>query len=175
MTGPPLHRPVRPAELALLALLFGAAVLLAIGTALSWPVALAVAGAGVAGTAALRTRPDPAGGPVALVPVLVAVGVLAAEAPSTPATDLFGGLAGVAVLAWLAGDPRRSAGGLARSIPSLLIVALTLGIAWTAAFLLPSGTSLLGVGGALLVLATILLAVLLGRPDLIDREPPATA
>jgi hypothetical protein len=168
-------RSVRARPLVLLALLAGALVLFASTSTLVWYFGLLVAGAGVAGSGVLRSRVPRISPAPAVVPVLAALVVLAATAPSTPGTDLFGGVAAIALLAWLAEDPGRVPGGVVRAAPSLLVVVLTLGIAWTSALFLPTGSARIGFGAALLVLVTILVAVLLGRPDLIDAEPPATA
>ncbi|MGP8078320.1 MAG: hypothetical protein ACLQD8_06905 [Thermoplasmata archaeon] len=171
--GPVSHR--RPVSLVLLAAFGGAMAGFATGADVPWFVGLFLVVAGVGGAAALRTTSGRFGGTVAVVPALGSLVVLSVFAPSTPETDLFGGVAAIALLAWLAEDPRRVPGGFARGGAALLLVLLTFGIAWASAFLLPPGTSLVGIGAALLVLVTILVAVLLGRPDLIDREPPATA
>ncbi|MFY9717318.1 MAG: hypothetical protein WAK40_05220 [Thermoplasmata archaeon] len=177
MSGPSGRpvRTVRAIPLVLLALLAGATVLFASTSGLVWYLAFLVGGAGVAGTAALRSRAPRVPPATAVVPVLGALVVLAATAPSTPATELFGGVAAIALLAWLAEDPGRVPGGVVRAAPSLLVVLLTLGIAWTSALFLPTGSARIGFGAGLLVLLTILVAMLLGRPDLIDAEPPATA
>lgn len=164
-----------PRSWALLALFAGASVLFASAADLPWPLVLAVLAAGVGGTAVLREGPRRGRSPLSLVPAVAMLALLAVTAPSTAAGDLFGALAGVALLAWLAEDSRRTPGGAGRAGPGLLLIVLTVGIAWASAFLLPPGASLVGVGAALLVLATILLAYLIARPELIDREPAATA
>jgi apolipoprotein N-acyltransferase len=111
----------------------------------------------------------------AIVPSVVSLGTLAAVAPSTPAADLLGGLSAAALLLWLAGGPESNEGVLTRSLPTIGLVALILLIAWASVLLLPPSPALLGVGGLLLVSIAILVAILFGRPDLIDREPSATA
>lgn len=177
MSAPPVRprRPGRAFSVLLLALFAGTAGLFATTSGLPLIEGLAVALAGVGGSAVLRPRLDGARSPYAVVPALGALAVLAAAAPNSPLAELFGGVAALTLLAWLADDPRRSPGGVVRAAPSLLLVALTLGIAWMSALFLPTGSARVGFGAALLVLVTILVAILLGRPELIDREPPATA
>jgi hypothetical protein len=165
----------RPVSLALLGLLAAATVLFAAVSAVPWIVGFAIAAGGVGGTVALRSTLRPGIREIAAVPALGALVVLAAGAPSTPTAELLGGVVPIALLAWLADDPRRTSGGVGRAAPALILVLLAVAIAWSCAFLLPPGQALVGFGSALLVVATILVAVLLGRPDLIDREPPATA
>jgi len=163
----------RPVSYALLALWAGAMALFAWTTVFAGTYGWILVAGAVVAAVVLRWAADL--GPVAAVPGLGALGLLAAGAPSSPGPEFFGAIATLALLAWLAEDPRRAPGGFARAIPLLLVVFLTVAIAWTCAVLLPPGSALVGVGSALLVAATLLLAVLLGRPDLIDREPPATA
>lgn len=166
---------VRPADLALAVVFAGAAALFGSATVLPWFLWAAVVAAGVGGTAALRPSGRPAAARYAAAPALGALVVLAASSPSTSAAGLFGGLAGIALFAWLSEDPQRAPGGSRRAAPALGLIVVALGIAWASGFLLPSGTAQIGIGSGLLVAAAILIAVLLGRPDLIDQEPPATA
>jgi hypothetical protein len=161
--------------LGFLALLGAALVFFALLSGLAWFLGLPIVAAGMAAAFLLRRRDAPRDGRAAPIPALGALVAVAAFAPSSPESDLVGGFAAVALLAWLADDPRRAPGGLSRALPSLVLVLVTLGIAWVGAFLLPSGSALIGIGAGLLVVVMILVAVLLGRPDLIDREPPATA
>jgi hypothetical protein len=159
----------------LVAVLAGAAVLFALTTDWSWPVGLAIAGAGVAGSIAVRAAGTGLGRELAAVPAAAALGTLACEGPATAVPDLLGGLAAVALLAWVADDPARAPGGLGRAVPTLVLLVLFVAVAWAGALFWPSGTSLIGVGAALLVLVTVAVAFLFGRPDLFDREAPATA
>lgn len=180
MTVPPpivaaMPRPNLPLGVPALALLAVALGLFGVLAAFPFLLGVPIAVAGAGGAFLLRNRGGPRSRAYAFVPPLVGLVLLASNAPSAPSTDLVGGLAAVALLAWLADDPARAAGGISRALPSLLLVLVTLGIAWVGAFLLPAGTALIGVGAGLLVVVMILVAVLLGRPDLIDREPPATA
>jgi hypothetical protein len=50
------------------------------------------------------------------------------------------------------------------------IPALALGIAWSSALFLPSGVVPLGVAGALLALAIVAVAFLVGWPTVLDRD-----
>jgi len=163
------------ARLVLLLLWAATMALFSRATALAGPIGLGVAAIAVGGSAALRRWRGSTLGPFVAAPGLGGLGALAVTAPSAPIAEFLGAVAGLGLLAWLAEDPRRVGGGFGRATPALLLVFLSVSIAWASAILLPAGEALVGVGAGLLVLATILLAVLLGRPDLIDREPPATA
>ena len=176
MNGEPRRATTAPrwiASASLLAMLLVASIFFALLTDLAWPLSVAVAAASVLTGGFVRTRRATRG--VAPLPVLIGLLILATNAPSTTPAELFGGVVPVALLAWVADDPSRAPGGLARAAPTLLFVLLMLAIAWACAFLLPPGESLIGFGSGLLVAALLLVAVLLGRPDLIDREPAATA
>lgn len=104
------------------------------------------------------------------VPVLLALALEAVTAPVGFGTELVAGLAGLAFLVWLVDDPARPAGGAVRGLPEVAIPALALGIAWSSALFLPSGAVPLGVAGALLALTIAAVALLIGRPSLLDRE-----
>ncbi len=108
------------------------------------------------------------------VPVLVALGVLAAETPVGPLPELLVGVAGVVFIAWLLDDPSRPASGATRAAVEWTIPALGVGLAWTSSFLLPSSAAPLGVAGGLLAASLLVLAYLVRRPDLFDREEAAT-
>jgi hypothetical protein len=155
------------------ALLLAAALLFATATDLPGLVGLSIVGVGVAAGTGMRFRRAGPLGAVAVVPVLGALAILAATAPSTPVADLFGGASALACLLWLAGGPGSSEGALGRVVPTIALLGLVLLIAWAGLLLLPHAPALFGVGGLLLVAVTILVAFLIGRPDLIDWEPPA--
>ncbi len=159
---------------AAVALLVGTLALFGLTSNLPTPIG-AIAGA-VGGLAVYGVRRDSVegAGERAFVAGAVVLGALAVVSPSSLESGLTGGLAAVGLLALLADDPRRTPGGLGRSVPMLALVALVLGISWASAVLLPTGTALVGVGSALLVVSAIVVAVFLGRPDLIDREDPQT-
>jgi hypothetical protein len=106
--------------------------------------------------------------------VIATLLVLGVSALSTPTSDLLGGLAGLALLLWLAGAPGAGPRAIARSLSTVGSAALIVMIAWTSALLLPRSPALLGIGAALLVTVVLAVAILLGRPDLIDAEPAAT-
>jgi len=131
---------------------------------------LLVAGAGVVLAAVLRAssyRPVALSAPVPALAVLVLGAVLA---PVGLGIELIAGAGGLAFLLWLADDPTRPVGGSARSLPTLAVPALALGVAWSGALFLPAGSVPLGVAGALLALTLAAVAFLVGRPALFDRE-----
>ncbi|HTP54588.1 MAG TPA: hypothetical protein VML94_06505 [Thermoplasmata archaeon] len=175
MSAPPAPGASRRWSLVVLGVLAGATVLFASASDLPEHLGYLVAALGLGASVALRADAPRTSAAGAVVPILAALTVIAATAPSSAGTDLFGGVAAIALLAWLAEDRRRAPGGLVRAAPSLLVVFVALGIAWTSALFLPTGSARIGFGAALLVLVTILVAYLLGRTDLIDAEPPATA
>jgi hypothetical protein len=104
------------------------------------------------------------------VPALAALVIEAVPAPVGLGTELVAGLAGLAFLVWLADDPARPVGGAFRSLPTVAVPALAVGIAWSSALFLPAGAVPLGVAGALLALTLTAVAFLVGRPALFDRE-----
>ena len=57
-----------------------------------------------------------------------------------------------------------------RALPEVAVPALALGIAWSSALFLPSRVVPLGVAGALLALAIVAVAFLVGWPSVLDRE-----
>jgi hypothetical protein len=77
---------------------------------------------------------------------------------------------GLAFLVWLADDPARPAGGARRGLATVAVPALAVGIAWSSTLFLPAGAVPLGVAGGLLALTLALVAFLVGRPSLFDRE-----
>ncbi len=109
--------------------------------------------------------------PYAAAPALAALAAAALGAVATPATELLGGVAGVALLLWLVDDPDRPPGGLRRGAMIVLVPLFAVAIAWSAGSLLPPGAVPFGVAGGLLALVLVALAFVLGRPDLLDREP----
>jgi len=129
-----------------------------------------LAAAGVVLAAGLRVGAPRSVAVFAPVPVLVALGVEAVAAPVGFGTELVAGLAGLAFLVWLADDPSRPVGGAARSLPTVAVPALALGIAWSSALFLPSGAVPLGVAGGLLALTLAVVAFLVGRPVVFDQE-----
>ncbi|MGD0250141.1 MAG: hypothetical protein ABSB97_04560 [Thermoplasmata archaeon] len=111
---------------------------------------------------------------LAPVPLLLAFGFGVVASPLGVVPELGAGAAGLAFLIWLADDPGRSPGGVERARTTILVPALALGIAWSSALLLPSGSYPLGVAAGLLVFAVAALAYLVSRPGLFDREEAAT-
>lgn len=109
---------------------------------------------------------------IAPLPVLsgLAAGVFLSPFGIVP--ELVAGGCGLAFLAWLAEDPSRAPGGLARAGTTIMVPAVALGIAWSSALLLPSGSATLGVAAGLLVSALVAVALLVARPDVFDREVP---
>jgi hypothetical protein len=124
--------------------------------------------AGVLATAAWRRRASGAGA-VALLPALAALGTLAATAPVTASGELFGSLATLAFLLWLADDPARPAGGGRRAIPALAACGVGVAVAWSLTLLLPRPSGKVGVAAALLVASLLALAWFLAR----EAEAPA--
>lgn len=118
----------------------------------------------------LRSNASPSVAAFAPVPAVLGLVVVAVGSPAGLGIELFAGLAGLALLLWLADDPFRPVGGDRRSLPALAIPALALGIAWSSALFLPAGAVPLGVAGGLLALALAAVALLLGRPTVFDRE-----
>ncbi len=108
------------------------------------------------------------------IPALAGLVVGALASPYGLLPELLAGAGGLAFLAWLAEDPARPTGGLARARTTLLVPALALGIAWASSFLLPSHAAPIGVAAALLVGALVTLAMLVARPSAFDREEATT-
>jgi hypothetical protein len=161
--------------LATTALLAGTAVVFALSTDLPWYFAVTLALAGVGGSVALRRADDLAMVEFAAAPALVAVGGIALAAPATPAAALLGGGCALAVLLWLSDDPARTAGGVRRAVPTVLVAGLAFVVAWGSALILPETSGELGLAGGLLALSLVLIAVIVGWPHLLEREPAATA
>lgn len=144
----------------------------------SLPVEVAVGlGVGLVAASAVARRltaDEPRG--VAGAPALAGLGVVAATAPTSAPAELAAGVAALAFLLWLAAAPAvRPAGAVRRSLLSLSFAALVLLLAWSSALLLPPNPASFGIGGALLVAVMIVVAILVGRPELIDREPGASS
>jgi len=136
-------------------------------------ISVAAAAAGLGGI--LRAVPLRWLRPTAPVPPLVGLSVLAVSATATGVTALYGGVAALALLLWVADDPDRLPGGAGRALPRLLVPTVGLAIAWTSAFLLPGNVAPLGVGVALLVALVVLAALLLRSPESFDRDAAASS
>ncbi len=148
--GGPFTTALLAATLAVLGLLTGLPFLLG-------PVIGVVAVVGAAGwrhTSRGRTES-------ALFPVLGALGALLFAAPPERSTELFGGVAALAFLLWLADDPARPAGGGRRAVPLLGVAALSFGLSWSVTLLLAPGVPEVGIAAGLLVAALFLVAVAL--------------
>jgi len=158
---------LRPATLVLLGV---TAVLLGYLSGFPYGFGPFLAVAGVIAGAALRLHPSPRVAAYAPVPVLAVLVVEVLPAPVGLGSELVAGFAGLAFLLWLADDPSRPVGGAVRSLPTVAVPALALGIAWSSALFLRSGAVPLGVAGALLALVLALVAFLVSRPRLFDRE-----
>jgi hypothetical protein len=166
--GPPGRRgSVRPVSLALL---FVAATFLGYLSGFPGGFGPFLAAAAVAVAAGLRVSSSRTVAACAPIPALAALAIEAVPAPVGLGSDLVAGLAGLAFLVWLADDPSRPVGGAVRSLPTVAVPALALGIAWSSALFLPSGAVPLGVAGGLLALALAAVAFLVGRPTVFDRE-----
>jgi len=160
----------RPDRLPSLVALLVAAVLLGYlsGVPDGWGIVLAAAA--VLAAALLRQSSADAVAAYAPVPVVVVLVVEAVGAPVGIGTEIVAGLAGLAFLVWLADDPSRPVGGAARSLGTVAVPALAVGIAWSSALFVPAGALPLGVAGGLLALTLGAVALLLGRPTVFDRE-----
>jgi len=167
MSAPIGRPPVRPVPLLLFGIAAGALGLLS-GIPDGLGVLVSVGAVVIA--AVLRSRPQPADAAWAPVPAVLGLAVVVVVAQVGIGVELVAGLAGLALLVWLADDPARPAGGAVRGLPTVTLAALALGIAWTSALFLPGGSVPLGVAGALLAGALIAVALLVGRPALFDRE-----
>jgi apolipoprotein N-acyltransferase len=111
---------------------------------------------------------------VSPLPVLVLFGILAAETPVGVVPELLAGVAGVVIVAWLLDDPMRPPDGLRRGWMIWGIPAVGVGLAWASASLLPSTSAPVGIAGGLLAAALVILAYLVRRPELFDRDAPTT-
>jgi hypothetical protein len=147
-----------------------------LGYLTAWPfyAGILVAVVGVGAATALRAGPSARLRSIAPVPLVLALAIDAIASPLGLLPELAAGGAGLAFLAWLADDPSRAPGGVGRARAALLVPALALGIAWSSALLLPTGSATIGVAAALLVAAIAGLAYLVARPALFDREEGAT-
>ena len=129
-----------------------------------------LAAAGVVLATGLRVATRRSVAVYAPVPVLAALVVEAVPAPVGLGTEIVAGLAGLAFLLWLADDPSRPVGGSLRSLPTVGVPALAVGIAWSSTLFLPAGAVPLGVAGALLAFTLAVVALLVGSPTVFDRE-----
>jgi len=175
VTGPQRASPVRRLGLPGLAIAALSLLWLALGSGLPLLVAGLLLLAALAGAIGLRLWPDPAGRGAAWVPLVVALAVLSVTTPLTFLAELVAGLGGIAVLLFLVDDPDRLPGGLGRGLSTVALPAVAVGVAWSSALLLPPGTAPIGVAAGVLVFALAVVAFLLGRPDLFDREEAATS
>jgi hypothetical protein len=147
---------------------------LAYGSRLAPAPAFAVALLGVGAGLGLRAARRPILGDLSPVPVLVVLGILAAETPIAPVAELLVGAVGVVFVAWLADDPSRPPAGVARGAAVWAIPGLGVALAWVSEFLLPSSAAPLGVAGGLLAASLLVLAYLVTRPELFEREGAPT-
>jgi len=164
-TGGDLAAIVPLAALALDALALGA-----IGS-LGMLIGPIVAAVGVGLSAGLAGRSRPTVRRYRLAPVLLALGVLAFAAPPGPAPELLAGAGAVALLAWIAADPERPAGGIGRGALGWGLPGLAVGLAWAGTYLLPPSAAPVGVAGGLVAAAVIALAALIRRPDFAEPSP----
>lgn len=121
---------------------------------------------GAVGSYVLRRTDRGGTSAIALGPALLALAILTPAAPAGPATDLFAGLAALALLLWIADEPGRPAGGARRSVPTIAPAALGVAFAWALTLGLPGQEAKVGVAGALIAGALVLLAFLLGHLSL---------
>lgn len=163
----PARPRVRPGSLALLLV-----TLTYFGYLAGYPYGLGflVAAGAVVLAAFLRASRSGANAGYAPAPVLAALALEAVVAPVGFGTELFAGFAALAFLVWLADDPSRPTGGPLRSLPTIAVPSLALGIAWVSGIILPAGAVPLGVAGGLLALTLAAVAYLVGSPSLFDRE-----
>lgn len=168
MSGPVGEAPrwLRPSIPLLGVALFGVAYL----SSLALAAGLVLAAVGLAAGVGLRLRGPASVRAVAPWPPLVALGGLALFLPLGPVPLLAAGFAGVLYVAWLVDDPDRPSGGLRRGAVVWAVPALGVLLAWGGGFLLPASAGSLGAAGALLAVALLALAYLVGRRDLFDRD-----
>jgi len=121
-----------------------------------------VAAVGLVGASYLRRSPL-LGSTYGPVPALLALLAIAVTAPPVPSAALFGGLATLAVLLWLADDPARPAGGGRRATLPLASCGLAVGIAWALVLGVPRLSREVGLAGGLLAAVLLVLAYLLTR------------
>jgi hypothetical protein len=126
-------------------------------------------------TSALVRRRTAVGATYGPLPALVALLVIATTAPAVGSAMLFGGLAALAVLLWLADDPARPAGGGRRATLPLATCGLAIAIAWSLVLVLPRPSREVGVAGGLLAALLLLLAYLLVRSARQPHEEAASA
>jgi hypothetical protein len=120
-------------------------------------------------------RRGPSGATYGPLPVLVALLVLATTAPPVAAAMLFGGLATLAVLLWLADDPVRPAGGGRRAALPLASCGLAVGVAWSLVLVLPRPPREVGVAAGLLAAILLILSYLLVREAQRPNDSRASA
>jgi hypothetical protein len=162
--------PSRESIVPLSVLTLAAVALGAIGS-LGFVLGAVVAVGGVAISAALGWDPRWGARRYALLPVLLALGILALTAPPGPAPELLAGAGAVALLAGIAADPDRPPGGLARGAFGWGLPGLAVGLAWAGTYILPPSAAPVGVAGGLVAAAVVGLAVLIRRPDLAEPAP----
>ncbi|HTT73713.1 MAG TPA: hypothetical protein VMG99_06160 [Thermoplasmata archaeon] len=147
-----------------------AAVGLGIDSGFGVVVGVGLALAGGLGTVGLRLAPDARGRAAAIGPALAALALGAVAAAPSPLAAPIAALGGIGILLWLLDDPDRPSGGPARGRYVILLPGLAAAIAWAGALVLPAGSIDFGFAAVFLVVTFGLVAVLLGRPDLFDRE-----
>lgn len=174
MTPSPSTPAVRFAVGPTVPLLAAVTLLAAYGAALPALPALVLAALGVGLGVVLRgVRSEPVRATFP-VPVLLVLGFLALSAGVGALELLIVGLAGATFVAWLTDDPYRPPSGAGRGALLWLLPTLGVTTAWASLFLLPRSSSSVGIAGGLVAGALAVLAYLLSRPDLFDRETTAT-
>jgi len=167
----PNPRPMATARASLpAAVLVVALELFGLLTSFPWFLSLPIGGAGAVGAIVLRARSAGRQTDAAVLVVLLTLGILALGAPYTWSAGLLGGLVVLALLLWIADEPGRVANGARRALTGIGVVTLAFGVAWLSAFLLPSTHASVGVVAGFLVAVILLASVLLGQPELIERE-----
>ncbi len=150
---------------------------LAFDTPLAGPekvLAAALALGGIALATTMRLVRRPLVRATAPVPVLAGLGLLAAVTPVAAVPGLLAGVAGIVAIVWMLDDPLGPAHGVRRGLLVWSIPAIAVGVAWASASLLPSSSAPVGIAGALLAGALVVLAYLVRRPQLFDQEAPTT-
>lgn len=117
--------------------------------------------AGVAASAYLRPRLPKDRTVLALAPALFALGLLVLIAPVAPSSELFGGLAALTFLLWLADDPSQAPGGGRRALPLLAVGGLSFALAWSLTLSVTVTAENLEVAAALAAAALVLVGVVL--------------
>ncbi len=160
MSAPPAPTPRLTASTVLLAALLSLLGLLG-GIPLFVGPIVAVVGVVLSGT--LRGRAGRTTPGVELVPALTALAILTFAAPVAASTELVAGASSLGLLLWLADDPARRPGTALRAIPTIALAALAFGLGWSLTLAVSIPSADVGLAGALIAVALVVVAVVLLR------------